>query len=57
VGTQQICSYDNLIAPVVDALKYLTSLSYDVLSYTIVEHLSSTRPPHIVIVIYLFIYL
>jgi THO complex subunit 2 len=46
VGTPQICSYDNLIAPVVDALKYLTSLSYDVLSYTIVEHLSSTRPRH-----------
>ena len=29
--------YDNLIGPVVDSLKYLTSLSFDVLGYSIIE--------------------
>lgn len=28
---RQIEKYDNLIGPVVDALKYLTNLSYDIL--------------------------
>lgn len=37
----QIQAYDNLIVPVVDALKYLTSMSYDVLIYCIVEALGS----------------
>uniref|UniRef100_A0A182M4N4 THO complex subunit 2 n=1 Tax=Anopheles culicifacies TaxID=139723 RepID=A0A182M4N4_9DIPT len=35
----QIQIYDNLIAPVVDSLKYLTSLSYDVLGYCLIEAL------------------
>ncbi|XP_055678901.1 THO complex subunit 2 isoform X3 [Lutzomyia longipalpis] len=36
----QIQIYDNLIGPVVDSLKYLTSLSYDVLGYCLVEALA-----------------
>ncbi|KAF4523129.1 hypothetical protein B566_EDAN003144 [Ephemera danica] len=36
----QIQIYDNLIGPVVDSLKYLTSLSYDVLGCCLVEALS-----------------
>jgi THO complex subunit 2 len=35
----QIQLYDNLIAPVVDALRFLTSLSYDVLGYCVIEAL------------------
>lgn len=37
----QIQIYDNLIGPVVDSLKYLTNLSYDVLGYCVLEALSS----------------
>ncbi|KAB7500107.1 THO complex subunit 2 [Armadillidium nasatum] len=37
---KQVQLYDNLIGPVVDSFKYLTSLSYDVLGYCIVEVLS-----------------
>ncbi|XP_046395429.1 THO complex subunit 2 isoform X2 [Ischnura elegans] len=37
----QIQIYDNLIGPVVDSLKYLTSLSYDVLGYCLVEAMAS----------------
>ncbi|XP_061818177.1 THO complex subunit 2 isoform X1 [Nerophis lumbriciformis] len=37
----QIQWYDNLIAPVVDSLKYLTSLNYDVLAYCIIEALAN----------------
>ncbi|XP_049598530.1 THO complex subunit 2 isoform X1 [Syngnathus scovelli] len=37
----QIQWYDNLIVPVVDSLKYLTSLNYDVLAYCIVEALAN----------------
>ena len=37
----QIQLYDNLIGPVVDSLKYLTSLSFDVLSYSIIEALNN----------------
>ncbi|KAJ8878246.1 hypothetical protein PR048_018823 [Dryococelus australis] len=37
----QIQIYDNLITPVVDSLKYLTSLSYDMLGYCLVESLAS----------------
>ncbi|KAL5011569.1 hypothetical protein ScPMuIL_010120 [Solemya velum] len=33
----QIQRYDNFIGPVVDSLKYLTSLSYDILIYCIIE--------------------
>ena len=39
----QIEAYDNLIQPIVDALKYVTPLGMDVLSYLLVCHLSSTR--------------
>ena len=37
----QIQRYDNLIGPVVDTLKYLTNMSYDVLLYCVVEALSN----------------
>ncbi|XP_073455534.1 THO complex subunit 2 [Aquarana catesbeiana] len=37
----QIQNYDNLITPVVDSLKYLTSLNYDVLAYCIIEALAN----------------
>ncbi|XP_039622242.1 THO complex subunit 2 [Polypterus senegalus] len=37
----QIQWYDNLIMPVVDSLKYLTSLNYDVLAYCIIEALAN----------------
>ncbi|KAJ6649298.1 THO complex subunit 2, partial [Pseudolycoriella hygida] len=36
----QIQIFDNLIGPVVDSLKYLTSLSYDVLGYCLIEALA-----------------
>lgn len=36
----QIQIYDNLIGPVVDSLKFLTSLSYDVLGYCLIEALA-----------------
>lgn len=38
----QIQLYDNLITPVVDALRFLTSLSYDVLGYCVIEALVTT---------------
>nr|CAB3266946.1 THO complex subunit 2-like [Phallusia mammillata] len=37
----QIQRYDNLIMPVVDALKYLTNLTYDVLAFCIIEALAN----------------
>uniref|UniRef100_A0A3P9IZH7 THO complex subunit 2 n=1 Tax=Oryzias latipes TaxID=8090 RepID=A0A3P9IZH7_ORYLA len=37
----QIQWYDNLIVPVVDSLKFLTSLNYDVLAYCIIEALAN----------------
>merc|ERR1712142_990850 len=36
----QIQVYDNLIGPVVDSLKYLTNLSFDVLGFCIIEALN-----------------
>ncbi|KAK3866040.1 hypothetical protein Pcinc_028398 [Petrolisthes cinctipes] len=39
----QVQLYDNMIGPVVDSLKYLTPLSYDVLGYCIVEILSENK--------------
>uniref|UniRef100_A0A1B6BZM5 THO complex subunit 2 n=4 Tax=Clastoptera arizonana TaxID=38151 RepID=A0A1B6BZM5_9HEMI len=36
----QIQSYDNLIIPVVDSLKYLTNLSNDMLGYCVIEALA-----------------
>lgn len=39
----QIQSYDNLIGPVVESLKYLTSLSLDVLGYCLLEALCVGR--------------
>ncbi|CAH0721695.1 unnamed protein product, partial [Brenthis ino] len=41
----QIQTYDNLIGPVVESLKYLTSLSLDVLGYCLVEALAARRGP------------
>ncbi|TRY73857.1 hypothetical protein TCAL_01902 [Tigriopus californicus] len=37
----QIQLYDNMITPVVDSLRYLTSLSFDVLGYSIIEALNN----------------
>merc|ERR1712142_741276 len=37
----QIQKYDNFILPVVDSLKYLTPLSYDVLAFCIIEALAN----------------
>ena len=37
----QIQKYDNFIGPVVDSLKFLTSLSYDMLAYCIMEALAN----------------
>uniref|UniRef100_T1IQC9 THO complex subunit 2 n=1 Tax=Strigamia maritima TaxID=126957 RepID=T1IQC9_STRMM len=37
----QIQVWNNLIGPVVDSLKYLTNLSYDVLAYCIIEALAN----------------
>ena len=37
----QIQLYDNMIGPVVDSFKYLTSLSFDVLGYSIIEALNN----------------
>ena len=39
----QIQAYDNLIVPVVDMMKYLTPMSFDVLSYMLLVHLSSNK--------------
>lgn len=39
----QIQMYDNLIGPVVDALKYMTNLSYDVLGFCIFDSLCNDR--------------
>jgi len=39
----QIQRYDNLIGPVVDALKYLTDLTYDCLSFCIIEALANPQ--------------
>ena len=37
----QIQLYDNLIGPVVDSFKYITSLSLDVLAYSVIEALNN----------------
>lgn len=39
----QIQKYDNLIVPVVDAMKFLTYLGFDLLSYCIIEALSNPQ--------------
>ncbi|XP_011499496.1 PREDICTED: THO complex subunit 2 [Ceratosolen solmsi marchali] len=39
----QIQLYDNLIGPVVDSLKYLTNISYDVLGYCLIEALAGAE--------------
>lgn len=41
VVLHQVQSYDNLIEPVVDAVKYLTPLEYDVCSFALLEALSN----------------
>ncbi|CAK9221020.1 unnamed protein product, partial [Sphagnum troendelagicum] len=38
----QIEAYKDMIAPVVDAFKYLTQLEYDVLEYVVIERLSQS---------------
>ena len=37
----QVEAYDNLIVPVVEMMKYLTPMSFDVLTFTVLSHLSS----------------
>lgn len=39
----QIQTWDNLIIPVIDSLKYLTSLSYDVLAFCVIEALGNSE--------------
>ncbi|KAG8176346.1 hypothetical protein JTE90_003307 [Oedothorax gibbosus] len=39
----QIQTWDNFIMPVIDSLKYLTSLSYDVLAYCVIEALGNSE--------------
>ena len=41
--TKQIEAYTNMIAPVTDAFKYLTALSFDVLTFVVVELLAEGR--------------
>ncbi|KDE09261.1 hypothetical protein MVLG_00581 [Microbotryum lychnidis-dioicae p1A1 Lamole] len=43
VVLNQVQSYDNLILPVVEAARYLSDLSYDVLTYTVLDALSSNK--------------
>ena len=38
---EQIQAYDNLIVPVVEMMKYLTPMSFDVLTFTVLSHLAS----------------
>ncbi|VDN24173.1 unnamed protein product [Dibothriocephalus latus] len=40
---QSIQMFTNLIGPVVDALKYVSSLGYDVLAFCLIEALASDR--------------
>ncbi|GAA5863246.1 hypothetical protein JCM3774_000827 [Rhodotorula dairenensis] len=44
IALNQVQSYDNLIIPVVEACRYLTDLGYDVMAYSILDALSSSRP-------------
>lgn len=44
VALNQVSSYDNLIAPVVESSRYLTHFGYDVLVYSILDALSADRP-------------
>lgn len=39
----QIQTWDNLIIPVIDSLQYLTSLSYDVLAFCVIEALGNSE--------------
>lgn len=39
----QIQTWDNFIMPIIDSLKYLTSLSYDVLAYCAIEALGNSE--------------
>ena len=41
--TKQIEAYTNMIAPVTDAFKYLTALSFDALTFVVVEKLAEGR--------------
>ena len=40
---EQLQAYDNLIQPVVDSLKYVTPLGYDVLSFVLIDCLADPR--------------
>ncbi|KAK4046542.1 THO2 plays a role in transcriptional elongation [Microbotryomycetes sp. JL201] len=43
IALNQVQSYDNLIVPVVEAARYLTEFGYDVLTYSLLDALSSSR--------------
>lgn len=43
MGVEQIEVYNNMIVPVVDAMKYLSNFCYDVLLFTIIQKLSLQR--------------
>ncbi|GAA96697.1 uncharacterized protein L969DRAFT_246836 [Mixia osmundae IAM 14324] len=40
IALGQVQSYDNLIAPVVDATRYMTDLEYDVLTFSLIDALA-----------------
>ena len=40
---EQIQAYDNLIVPVVEMMRYLTPMSFDVLTFIILSHLASPQ--------------
>lgn len=39
----QVQSYDNLINPVIEAVRYLTAFGYDVLAFSLLDALSSGK--------------
>ncbi|GAA6028291.1 hypothetical protein JCM8097_006959 [Rhodosporidiobolus ruineniae] len=44
VALNQAMNYENLVNPIVESVRYLTELGYDVLAYSILDALSSDRP-------------
>ena len=41
-GCTQIEAYNNMIDPILEALRYLTPLAFDVLTFVIVDRLASS---------------
>jgi THO complex subunit 2 len=40
---QQVQAYPNMIAPIVQALKYCTALTFDTLTFSVLEHFTETK--------------